>query len=153
MITPTTTIAAPRRMIYLPACEFMKKGISLKCKLTPMRRKWLFGIPLILLATYFLGPSPSAPVLTKELPKVPPQPDELEGYISSIESVHKLKPDNEARIIWADNTKKEKTPFSIVYLHGFSASQGEGEPVHRDIAKHFGYNLYLPRLAEHGIDT
>jgi esterase/lipase len=118
-----------------------------------MRRKWLFGIPVILLATYFLGPSPSAPVLTKELPKVPPHPDELEGYVNSIESLHKLKPDNEARIVWADNKKKQKTPFAIVYLHGFSASQAEGEPVHRDIARHFGYNLYLPRLAEHGIDT
>ncbi|MEI9959446.1 MAG: alpha/beta hydrolase [Ferruginibacter sp.] len=35
----------------------------------------------------------------------------------------------------------------------FSASQEEGNPVHRDIAKTFGCNLYLSRLAEHGIDT
>jgi esterase/lipase len=41
----------------------------------------------------------------------------------------------------------------MVYLHGFSASQAEGEPVHRDLAKKFGTNLYLSRLAEHGIDT
>jgi pimeloyl-ACP methyl ester carboxylesterase len=40
-----------------------------------------------------------------------------------------------------------------LYLHGFSASQGEGDPVHRDFAKEFGCNLYLSRLAEHGIDT
>ena len=38
-------------------------------------------------------------------------------------------------------------------MHGFSASQEEGNPVHRNIAKQFGCNLYLSRLAEHGIDT
>ena len=41
----------------------------------------------------------------------------------------------------------------IVYLHGFSASQMEGDPVHQNIAKQFHCNLYLARLAEHGIDT
>jgi pimeloyl-ACP methyl ester carboxylesterase len=45
------------------------------------------------------------------------------------------------------------TEYAIVYLHGFSASQEEGDPVHRDLAKAFGCNLYLSRLAEHGIDT
>jgi esterase/lipase len=40
-----------------------------------------------------------------------------------------------------------------VYLHGFSASQEEGNPVHRNIARQFGCNLYLARLSEHGIDT
>ncbi len=48
---------------------------------------------------------------------------------------------------------KNKTEYSLVYLHGFSASQAEGDPVHRNIAKLFGCNLYLSRLAEHGIDT
>jgi len=38
-------------------------------------------------------------------------------------------------------------------LHGFSASQEEGNPVHQNIAKQFGCNLYLARLSEHGIDT
>ncbi len=38
-------------------------------------------------------------------------------------------------------------------MHGFSASQEEGNPAHRTIAKKFGCNLYLSRLAEHGIDT
>ncbi|MCB0644885.1 MAG: alpha/beta hydrolase, partial [Phaeodactylibacter sp.] len=56
---------------------------------------------------------------------------------------------NEARIIWADSIRK--TPYSVVYLHGFSASQMEGDPLHRDFAKRYGANLYLARLAEHGL--
>jgi len=55
--------------------------------------------------------------------------------------------------VWADTATKKKTEYVIVYLHGFSASQKEGDPVHRAIAKKFGCNLYLSRLAEHGIDT
>ena len=66
---------------------------------------------------------------------------------------HKLKPDNEARIIWLNDSIKDKTDYAVVYLHGFSASQEEGDPVHYQFAKKFGCNLYLSRLAEHGIDT
>jgi esterase/lipase len=29
----------------------------------------------------------------------------------------------------------------------------EGDPVHRNLAKKFGYNLYLSRLDDHGVDT
>ncbi|MEJ0057828.1 MAG: alpha/beta hydrolase [Bacteroidota bacterium] len=67
-------------------------------------------------------------------------------------SKHKLKIDNEARITWADSSK-QKTEYSVIYIHGFSASQGEGDPVHKDFAKAFGCNLYLARMADHGIDT
>ena len=63
-----------------------------------------------------------------------------------------VKPDNQARIVWYDSSR-EKTPYSIIYLHGFSASQAEGDPVHINMAKKFGCNLYLARLADHGVDT
>ena len=53
----------------------------------------------------------------------------------------------------ANDSLREQTDYSVVYLHGFSASQGEGAPVHTDFARKFGCNLYLARLAEHGIDT
>jgi esterase/lipase len=78
---------------------------------------------------------------------------QLEKYISGNEAAHKLKPDNEARILWFNDSTKEKTEYAVVYLHGFSASQEEGDPVHYEFAKKFGCNLYLARLAEHGVDT
>jgi pimeloyl-ACP methyl ester carboxylesterase len=118
-----------------------------------MRKKWLLLIPVILIGAYFAGPSPSSPAYGKEMPALPSDPIALENYIRSNEAQHKLKPDNEARIVWINDTLKQKTEYSIVYLHGFSASQGEGVPLHRDIARKFGCNLYLSRLAEHGIDT
>jgi esterase/lipase len=119
-----------------------------------MSRKFIFiTFPILLLVSvYFLGPAPAKPKWDKAVITVPADPAELEKYIATQESKHKVKPDNEARIIWADSTK-QKTKFSMVYLHGFSASQKEGDPIHWQFAKEFGCNLYLARLADHGVDT
>ena len=117
-----------------------------------MRKKWWLLIPILLVIFYFAGPHPSRPRYNSTEPVVPAEPAALESYIRDREAAHKLKTDNEARIVWVDSSKR-KTPFVIIYLHGFSASQGEGDPVHRDIAKKYGCNLFLSRLAEHGIDT
>jgi len=108
---------------------------------------------LVLIVIYFLGPHPSTPVYSKILPQVPSELSSLEEFIKHKESAHKLKPDNEARIIWANDSIKQKTEFVVIYLHGFSASQEEGDPVHYEFAQKFGCNLYLSRLYDHGIDT
>jgi pimeloyl-ACP methyl ester carboxylesterase len=118
-----------------------------------MRRKWLLVIPLALIIIYFSGPSPGRPVYATDMPVVPDDLTGIGNYVQQNESVHHLKPDNEARIVWANDSVPQVTNYSIVYLHGFSASQEEGDPVHRNIAAEFGCNLYLSRLAEHGIDT
>jgi esterase/lipase len=115
--------------------------------------KWFAFIILMLIVLYFLGPKPALPKFTKDIPALPSEPGALEKYISDHEALHKLKPDNQARIIWVNDSTKEKTEYAVVYLHGFSASQEEGDPVHIDFAKKFGCNLFLSRLADHGVDT
>ena len=104
-----------------------------------------------LIVIYFLGPKPSTPVLNEVLPTVA-SINALDTYITAMEAPYKIKTNNQAKIIWADSSKTQ-TEYAIVYLHGFSASQMEGDPVHQNIAKQFHCNLYLARLAEHGIDT
>jgi len=115
--------------------------------------KWFGIFLLVLIIIYFLGPQPSTPKYNNELPNIPSDAIQLEKYIADNEAKHKLKPDNEARILWYNDATKGKTEYAVVYLHGFSASQKEGHPVHYEFAKKFGCNLYLARLAEHGIDT
>lgn len=115
--------------------------------------KWIVGVLVLLAAVYLVGPRPQTPVYNAVLPTVPAEAAELEDYVKTIESKHKLKPDNEARIAWFNDSLKQKTEYAIVYLHGFSASQEEGDPVHLDFAKRYGCNLYLSRLADHGVDT
>jgi esterase/lipase len=117
-----------------------------------MRKLKITGLVLIILSVlYFIGPHPSKPNFNQELPNIPNQIN-LDSFVQAQEKMHKLKPNNEAKIIWADSTH-QPTEYAIVYLHGFSASQMEGAPVHENIAKAFHCNLYLARLAEHGIDT
>ncbi|CAN5632743.1 hypothetical protein BH10BAC2_BH10BAC2_14150 [soil metagenome] len=115
--------------------------------------KWLTIIVVVIAIIYLLGPSPDAPVFSITIPSVPNEPSALEAHISNNEAQHKIKPNNEARIVWANDSLKQKTDHAIVYLHGFSASQQEGNPIHTNIAREFGCNLYLSRLAAHGIDT
>lgn len=117
--------------------------------------RWLKGLLVLVILLgiiYLAGPHPANPVYNTKLPSIPAI-GVLENFIANKEAAHKLRPDNEARIVWANDSIKQKTPYALVYLHGFSASQEEGAPVHRNIAKYFGCNLYLSRLAEHGIDT
>lgn len=104
----------------------------------------------ILAMLYLFGPTPEKPSYEKTLPAISAP---VEEYVKRIESAHKIKPGNEAEIVWANDSLKQKTAYAIVYLHGFTASKEEGNPVHKNIAKEFGCNLYLSRLAEHGLDT
>lgn len=101
---------------------------------------------------YFLGPKPTAPQEFKGKFTFPPL-SELDAFIQKRERETKgLKPGNEAKIVWNDSLTKQKTPISFVYIHGFSASGEEGAPGHVQLAEKFGANLYIARLAEHGID-
>ncbi|MBM3415901.1 MAG: alpha/beta hydrolase [Bacteroidetes bacterium] len=115
--------------------------------------KWIGLALLLLIVVYFLGPKPSHPKYNNELSAVPVQPAALDSFVATLEAKHKLKPDNEARIMWLNDTARQKTEYAVVYLHGFSASQEEGDPVHYEFAQKFGCNLYLSRLDAHGIDT
>jgi len=115
------------------------------------RYKVIIGLSALIVAGYLLGPKPKKPQYNEELTEVP-ELDDLDRYVSSIESMHKIKPGNEAEIIWADSIHQQ-TEYAIVYLHGFSASKTEGNPVYLNLAKELNANLYLARLADHGIDT
>ncbi|WP_316801746.1 alpha/beta hydrolase [Pedobacter nototheniae] len=115
------------------------------------RYKILLGLSVLIVGAYFAGPKPKKPLYSETPVKVPELKD-LENYVQSINSQHKIKPGNEAEIVWADSSHQQ-TEYAIVYLHGFSASKTEGNPVHLNLAKKLKANLYLARLADHGIDT
>lgn len=114
--------------------------------------KSILVLGAVLVLVFFLGPKVESPSLDTTLPKVSTNLQELEESITTHESsISNIKPGNAAQIIWLDSIPT-KTEYSIVYLHGWSASQMEGDPIHRETAKLYGCNLYLPRLAGHGLD-
>ena len=114
--------------------------------------KGILALLLALIATYLLGPKVDQPLLDTSLPEKTSDLLELEKQIAVHEQgFENIKPGNEARIIWYDSIP-QKTEYSIVYLHGWSASAAEGAPIHRELAQRYGCNLYLPRLAAHGLE-
>lgn len=106
----------------------------------------------VIILAYFLGPRPeAAPITSPDIAEWNISLDSLYDYVRYKDlDIPNLKPDNKSRIIWADSIRK--TPYSLVYLHGFSASPMESFPTHITFAKRFGMNLYLPLLAGHGRD-
>ena len=113
------------------------------------RRVAALLIVLGIVATYLLGPRPSYPDIDPEVKALALPVDIVEEYVAQQEAKFDLlKPDNQSRIIWAGDSA-QLTEYSIVYLHGFSASPMSGDPVVTNLAKWYGCNLYMPRRAVH----
>ncbi len=119
--------------------------------------KWvgigLIGLIAILAVIYLLGPRPKMdPINNQPIDIAQKALPELAASIAAAEAkVKNIKEDNQSQIIWADSIPQQ-SEYSLVYLHGFSASQGEAKPLHLELAQKHGMNLYLARLAHHGID-
>jgi len=77
---------------------------------------------------------------------------DLDAYLQQSEqAVSNLRPDAAKRIVWFD-TAGEQTEWSVVYLHGYSATLEEIRPVPDMVAKALGANLFFTRLSGHGRD-
>ena len=113
-------------------------------------KKVIFVIIVALVAAYLLGPRPATPSYSTTLPKLTNDLQQLEDNVRAHEAALPLKPDVQARIIWADTTRSI-TDIAIVYLHGFSGTWHDGSPAIEDVARRTGANLYLARLHGHGL--
>lgn len=113
--------------------------------------RYAVGIFFVLMALYLVGNKPETPIYSVGFPAVNQDKRALSDSIDKTEANNlAIKINNEARIVWTDSVKS-KTKYSIVYLPGFTASQMEGDPVHRHIAAKYGMNLYLARLSDYGL--
>jgi len=75
----------------------------------------------------------------------------VQVYFESIESRYKdITPGTEKRVIWRDGFKEQRTPVSVLYVHGFSATSEEIRPVPDQMAEALGANLVFTRLRGHG---
>ena len=80
-------------------------------------------------------------------------PDDLDLYLMNAEAKYDdIISDVEKKIIWANEVGK-KTPLSVVYIHGFTATRQESVPLSDMVAKQFGANLFYTRLTGHGRGT
>jgi alpha-beta hydrolase superfamily lysophospholipase len=117
-------------------------------------KKILTGFAAVLalvLVIFLLGPrnefGPNTPA-----PREAPPSDiaQLDGWLAKQESAYKdILPGAAKGIVWASE-RKEKTPWVVVNIHGFSASRNESMSVTDNVAKALGANRYETRLTGHG---
>ena len=75
--------------------------------------------------------------------------NELDSYLASSESkLGNIVEGAEKKIFWA-NGKQEQTEYSVVYLHGYSASRPEMLPLPDLVAKDLKANIFYTRLPGH----
>jgi pimeloyl-ACP methyl ester carboxylesterase len=78
---------------------------------------------------------------------------DVETYLAATEAKYpNIKEGAQKEIVWADPATKQKTPLSVIYVHGFSATKWETRPLPDEVAKSLGANLFYTRLAGHGRD-
>ncbi len=110
----------------------------------------LFALICILILAYLLGPKAKFEEVDNTPLSGTYSIQEVQQRIAERNKTPGIKSGNQEEIIWADYN--HKTRFSVVYLHGFSASHEEGAPINRNIAKYFRANLFLTRLPKHGLN-
>jgi alpha-beta hydrolase superfamily lysophospholipase len=122
------------------------------------RSPWLrrVGLTLVFLglamATFFLGPRNTfGPDQPTPRAAAPDDLTELDSWLAQSEAAFEnMRPGTAKGIVWA-KPSKQRTPWSVVYVHGFSASRLETAPVADQIAASLGANLFYTRLAGHGL--
>jgi len=113
---------------------------------------WTLLVIFILIAlTYLVGPKATFNKVNNTPKEALIDIDKVESYIDDTESsLTKIKPDNQSQVIWQDSTKK--TEYAVLYLHGYSASHGECQPILENFSERYRCNTYLHRLKDHGLN-
>ncbi len=120
-----------------------------------MRRfGWILGRVLISLIVvgglvYWFGPREEVNLT----PRFDPRKfgEGVQVYFESTESAFDdIVPGVEKRVIWQEGAKEQRTPYSVLYIHGFSATSEEIRPVPDRVADALGANLVYTRLQGHG---
>ena len=102
---------------------------------------------MIVAALWILTPAKLQPAIEELV-----LPDDLVTWLQQTEQQasdrYGLVPGTEKRITWVGEQKQ--TPYSVLYLHGFSTTRQETAPLAEIVAAKLGANLFETRLAGHG---
>ena len=63
------------------------------------------GVIILMLATVYLsGPNPDNPVISAKLPSFSVNLENIADYVKRYDGVARIKPDNESRILWFNDS-------------------------------------------------
>lgn len=114
-----------------------------------LRKTAIFGgLILAFVSIWVLTPRETAPLaITFDETLIG---DNMTAYLATREArFDDITPNVAKQIIWA-RAPQQKTPLSLIYIHGFSASAEEIRPVPDRLATALGANLFYTRLRGHG---
>ena len=81
---------------------------------------------------------------------VPSDITRIDAFLRETESRYAdIIPNTEKTVLW-HNGKVQKTHFSVIYIHGFSATRQETAPLADIVANRLRANLFYTRLKGHG---
>nr|WP_315495024.1 hypothetical protein [uncultured Rhodoferax sp.] len=111
----------------------------------------LAALVLVAVLVFLAGPrnafGPNTPSARAQAPQEIAQ---LDDWVRKTEAAFPdIKPNNEKHIVWA-GAAGQRTPWAVVYIHGFSASRLETAPMTDLVAKALGANTFYTRLTGHG---
>ncbi len=120
-------------------------------------RRWIrWAIPAVLLGVLAVGPRATVEPATDTTPNAADAPPATLGawpaWLAQREQRAGVTDTGKmARVVFAMPAAPARTPWSVVYLHGFSATRQETAPVSEEVAVALGANLYEARLRGHGL--
>lgn len=109
------------------------------------RRYILFAVLAGLVILYAIGETPDSVDYEAYRSEELVVDDALKLYYSSQEQ-QGFKKNNKLLMTY----RGARTPYSILYLHGFSATPEEGMPTLQHVTERIGWNMYAPILHGHG---
>jgi len=116
------------------------------------RLRIALAVSVGLVATCALGPRHKAGPVDRKAAAAEVSEDlgvAVDHIMRSEREIEDLREGDASRFHWAEQ-EGARTALSLVYLHGYSASPVEIEPVLERLSHELGANVYAPRLRGHG---
>ncbi|GAA6200281.1 alpha/beta fold hydrolase [Aquicoccus sp. SU-CL01552] len=112
-------------------------------------RRGMLSLGVVGLGLWAFGPYEPVPL------KAEFDPARLEAGVSDYLAAQEARFDDitpgvEKRVVWRPGHEEQRTPVSILYVHGFSATSEEIRPVPDLVAEALDANLVYTRLRGHG---
>lgn len=115
------------------------------------RLGWVAVVVALLVGVLLAGPRNALGPDTPSARQAPPAvATDLDAWLAQQESAHTdIRPGLAKGVVW-HGAVGQRTPWAVVYIHGYTASRLETAPLAERVAQGLGANLFHTRLTGHG---